>query len=46
MPKAGRRSAHRRLAEIQPVAGARHTALGEQGVESDEQVQIEEMQVR
>ncbi|MNC86454.1 hypothetical protein D3C83_21200 [compost metagenome] len=43
--KPGQRAAHRRLAQVQPVAGARDVALREQGVESDEKIQIEEMQV-
>ena len=42
--QARQRAAHCRLTEIEPVAGG-DVALVQQGVEGDQQVQIEEMQV-
>ena len=40
------RGAQRRLAEVQPLGGARHAALGEQGVQRDQQVEVEAGQKR
>src|SRR4029079_14978962 len=39
------RTAHRRLAQIQPVPGPGHVPLGQQRIEGDEQVEVEEVQV-
>jgi hypothetical protein len=43
MAQPGQRSAHRGLTEIEPVAGARDVAFGQQGVEGDEKIEVEEM---
>ncbi len=41
VPEAGQGPAHRRLAEPHPLAGAGHVPLDQQGVERDQEVQIE-----
>ena len=45
MAEPGEGAAHGRLAQIQPVAGAGHVPLGQQRIERDEQIQIEQVQI-